>query len=292
MIRQQLQKSFDTSRNWGFINELQQAKLSASTIAIAGVGGVGGRIAVELTRLGIGSLRIADPDYFTSTNLNRQEGSAISTIGQNKAEVIAGICRDINPDLNVKVYTEGVNAENASLFVAGSSVLIEATDYTLPHLGVMLARLARKYDVPMISAVEIGYGATVSWFKPDSKYIYERHLGLSKDITLEDLAEGNESVDINRWLPHIPSYGNLKVLMQVKAGEKEAPAISPAVGLSSAIVATQTVAIITDDNPMPPAPVIFHVDAKEQKSRIIRHPVWHNYTSLLVVIAKSFFRRA
>src|ERR1700751_233290 len=87
------------TRNAGFISPGQQAKLAAATVAIEGLGGVGGRIAVELTRLGVGSLRIADPDTFTVTNLNRQEGSAESTLGKSKAEVIASLCRDINPHI-------------------------------------------------------------------------------------------------------------------------------------------------------------------------------------------------
>ncbi len=278
--------ALDTSRNWGFIDPSVQAKLAGTTVAIAGVGGVGGRIAVELARLGIGGLVLADPDTFSATNLNRQEGSFVSTLGRSKVEVIAALCRDINPSITVAAYTHGVTETNLADFIANADILMEATDYSLPHLGVMLARAARHKGIPMLTGVEIGFGATLAWFPP-AGYKYERHLGLKPDVSLGDLQSGKVTVNIARYISHVPAYGDLKVLQEVADGKHDAPAVAPAVGLCSAMAATQIVAIIAGAPTLPPAPAIYSVDVKELRSRIIRHPKAHYRLSLGRVILKS-----
>ena len=52
------------SRNIGVFSESEQEKLRHSTIAISGVGGVGGLLAERLVRLGIGRIKITDPGNF------------------------------------------------------------------------------------------------------------------------------------------------------------------------------------------------------------------------------------
>lgn len=267
------------SRNYGFINSEQQAKLQEMTIAIAGVGGVGGRVATEMVRIGITKLRIADPDIFSETNLNRQEGAYFSTLGKLKVDVIAALCRDINPDVVVTVFPEGVNETNLGEFMEGSDVLIEATDFMIPQLGVMLARAARTEGIPLIMGVEIGFGATLTWFKPDG-FTYEQYFGLKKNVTLDELKSGKSTVSVRRFLPHVPSYGDLAILSLVADGKTDAPAIAPAVGICAALISTQVITMITGKSMLPSAPSVYHFDAKEHRSRIIRHPALHHYFSL------------
>ena len=71
-------------RNRGLLSDAQQQQLQRSRILIAGVGGVGGRAAETLTRMGIGALRLTDPDAFSISNVNRQAAAsaASSNVGQ------------------------------------------------------------------------------------------------------------------------------------------------------------------------------------------------------------------
>ena len=62
-------------------------KLSASKVAIFGIGGVGGYTAEALARCGIGELDLIDNDTVNITNLNRQIIALHSTIGQHKVDV-------------------------------------------------------------------------------------------------------------------------------------------------------------------------------------------------------------
>ncbi len=70
------QKNFDYaqafSRNLGWITEAEQLRLRYATVAIGGMGGVGGHHLLALARMGVGNFRIADYDNFELVNFNRQ----------------------------------------------------------------------------------------------------------------------------------------------------------------------------------------------------------------------------
>ena len=76
-------------RNLGFLNEREQETLANSSVAIAGAGGDGGMLAVQLARMGVGEFRLADPDPFEIENINRQAVCNDDTIGMNKADAVA-----------------------------------------------------------------------------------------------------------------------------------------------------------------------------------------------------------
>ena len=69
------------SRNIGWVTREEQQTLRRKTVAIAGMGGVGGSHLLTLTRLGVGRFHIADLDTFELANFNRQAGAMLSTTG-------------------------------------------------------------------------------------------------------------------------------------------------------------------------------------------------------------------
>ena len=81
------------ARNLGWVSAQEQARLRASRVAIAGLGGVGGAHLLTLARLGVGAFHLADPDRFEMANLNRQAGASLSTLGRPKVEVLAAMAR-------------------------------------------------------------------------------------------------------------------------------------------------------------------------------------------------------
>lgn len=122
------------TRNVGFVSAAEQEELARKKVAIAGVGGDGGLVAEVLARLGVGHFSLADPEVFEPENLNRQNGSSVATLGHNKAAVIGDLIRGINPTAVVDVYETGVNQENISGFLDQADVLVDETEFTLPHL--------------------------------------------------------------------------------------------------------------------------------------------------------------
>src|SRR5579885_835850 len=138
----------EVERNLGFFTEEEQMRLGTAVVAIAGAGGDGGELALSLARLGFGAqggeIRLADPDTFERENINRQSCCTTKTVGVNKAVAVADYIREINPDIKVTTYTEGITRENAEDFVAGSNLLIDETEFTMHAIGVALARTARQ----------------------------------------------------------------------------------------------------------------------------------------------------
>ena len=106
-------------RNLGFMSEIEQEKLHESSVAIAGAGGDGGMLAVELARMGVGEIRLADPDTFETENINRQAVCTDETIGVNKSEAVGDYIQKINPDAKVIVQSRGITPDNVGEFVEG-----------------------------------------------------------------------------------------------------------------------------------------------------------------------------
>ena len=77
-------------RNAGVLNSREMARLLESRVFIAGCSVLGGHVAVLLARLGIGALRLCDPDVFEESHLNRQCFCTEQTLSRPK--VLA--CRD------------------------------------------------------------------------------------------------------------------------------------------------------------------------------------------------------
>ena len=79
-------------------------KLASARVAIFGVGGVGGYVAEELARSGIGSFDLIDSDIISTSNINRQIIATVKTVGQYKVDVMKERILDINPGADVHTY--------------------------------------------------------------------------------------------------------------------------------------------------------------------------------------------
>jgi tRNA A37 threonylcarbamoyladenosine dehydratase len=96
---------------------LGQEKLTQLThhhLLIAGLGGVGSFVAEALGRVGIQRFTLLDHDEVAPSNLNRQLVALHSTLGQNKAQVMAARLRDINPQINLTVLTDFLYPDQAA----------------------------------------------------------------------------------------------------------------------------------------------------------------------------------
>ena len=76
-------------------------RLRAASVLIVGIGGVGSYAAEAIARAGIGHVSLMDGDSVQPSNLNRQLVALMSTIGMNKAEVMAARIKDIDPAADV-----------------------------------------------------------------------------------------------------------------------------------------------------------------------------------------------
>ena len=105
------------SRNIGLLTQAEEDKLANATVAIPGMGGVGGVHLITMTRTGVGKFHIADFDTYDPVNINRQFGARVPDFGRPKMEVMKEQALSINPYLEIKEFREGINASNIDDFL-------------------------------------------------------------------------------------------------------------------------------------------------------------------------------
>jgi molybdopterin/thiamine biosynthesis adenylyltransferase len=279
-------------RNLGFMSESDRDLLVNSTVSIAGAGGDGGMLAVELARMQVGSIRLADPDPFEIENINRQAVCTDDTMGVNKAEAVGAYLKKINPDANIEIYNNGITPENVDEFVKGSTLVIDETEFTLQALGVMLGRAAREKEIPVMTAMNIGFAGIVTTFHPHGKMTLESMLGFSEDTSLDDISAN--PIKNERWLPYLPSYGDMNVLKKVAKG-KPAPSISPGVAMAAGIGSTQAfLNIVGQQNKWPKpiyAPKAKVMDALNGTSKEVTMSRISFYRHLAVIATNNLLQR-
>ena len=89
------------SRTIKLIGDEGMKRLRRASVIVIGNGGVGSYAAEAVARAGIGHITLMDGDTVAESNLNRQLVALHSTLGMNKAEVMAERIKDINPDAEV-----------------------------------------------------------------------------------------------------------------------------------------------------------------------------------------------
>lgn len=133
-------------------------RLSASSVAVFGLGGVGSHCAEALARSGVGKLFLIDSDTVAPSNINRQSIALISTIGRKKTEVLAEKVADINPDCQVTLCDSFVLPENIGSvfgsFPETPAYIIDAIDTVSAKLA--LAAYANDHGIPMIASMGTG----------------------------------------------------------------------------------------------------------------------------------------
>jgi len=165
------------SRNLGWITESEQAFLRTCRIAIAGMGGVGGSHLLTLTRLGVGKFNIADFDTFELANFNRQAGAMMSNTGKPKVEVMEKMALDINPELEVKKFSAGINEDNLDEFLHDVDIYIDGLDFFVLDIRQKVFSKCYQLGIPAITAAPMGMSAALINFMP-GKMSFEQYFRL------------------------------------------------------------------------------------------------------------------
>ena len=140
------------SRNELLIGQEGVRKLKDATVAVFGLGGVGGYAAEALCRAGIGRIVIVDFDDICLTNVNRQIHAMDGTVGKAKAIVMAERMRLINPQADIVPYKDFYSAENSNfLLSADYDYVVDAIDHITSKLH--LIRSCRERGIPIISSM-------------------------------------------------------------------------------------------------------------------------------------------
>ncbi len=164
------------ARNIGWVTQAEQEILRGKRIAIAGMGGVGGVHLLTLARLGIGAFHIADFDRFDIANFNRQVGATVSTLGQPKVDVLGQMAKDINPELLIQRFPDGINDDNLAAFFQGVDLYVDGLDFfAFAARQSTFAKCAR-LGIPAITAAPLGMGTALLNFLP-GQMTFEEYFG-------------------------------------------------------------------------------------------------------------------
>ena len=107
-----------------------------------GLGGVGAYAAEMIARAGVGRMTIAAADAVAPSNINRQLVALHSTVGRQKAEVLADRLRDINPAIGLTIVNRYIRDEETYtlLDAAAYDFVVDAIDTLSPKLALVCAR--------------------------------------------------------------------------------------------------------------------------------------------------------
>ena len=141
------------------------SKLSAATVAIFGIGGVGSFAVEALARSGVGHLVLIDKDNIDATNINRQIHALGSTVGKSKVEVMRERISDINPAAQVETIQQFFlpAAQVEDFFICRYDYVIDAIDTMTAK--IFLVEECTRRGIKIISSMGAGNKLDATRFK-------------------------------------------------------------------------------------------------------------------------------
>jgi molybdopterin/thiamine biosynthesis adenylyltransferase len=264
--RAQAGKGFDYveafSRNLGLVSEGEQTSFRQARVAVAGLGGVGGVYVLALARLGIGSFSLADLDTFELVNMNRQAGALVQNLGRPKTEVMAELARAINPTAEIRVFPEGISADNVNQFLEGALAVVDGLDFFNMKARRLLFRAAREHGIYALTSAPIGFGSTLHVFSPTGM-TFDRYFDLRDDMSLPEQLV-NFGLGLAPKLAHVPYFPP----RELDLDDHRTPSTSAACFLCAGVVATEIANLIMRRREPRVAPWFFQFDPMVQAYKI------------------------
>ena len=254
------------SRNLGWLTQQEQDSLRHKRVAIAGLGGVGGIHLLTLARLGVGSFTLADFDTFDLANFNRQAGALMSTLGQAKLETLVGMALDINPELKITSFPQGVTEANVDAFLEGVDLYLDGLDFFVLKLRRQVFMRCHERGIPAVTAAPLGMGAAVLNFLPG---------GMSFDEYFQFGEDDELDIAVRFLLGLAPARLQFSYLVdpnRVNLKEKRGPSTAMACQLCAGVAATEALKILLGRGPVRAAPKGYHFDAFHNKLALTWRP--------------------
>jgi molybdopterin/thiamine biosynthesis adenylyltransferase len=154
-------------RNIGTIGIEGQLKLLCSTVAVCGVGGLGGTIIELLARQGIGHLVIIDNDKFAENNLNRQIMATEGDLKKSKVKVAVTRIKKINSAVTVTAVNKKIDSKNVKNLIKDAAVVIDGLDNLMTRQ--IVADACNKLKIPFVHGAIAGFNGQLMTIFPGDK---------------------------------------------------------------------------------------------------------------------------
>ena len=150
-----------------------QARLSKATVAVVGVGALGGVSAGLLARAGVGRLRLIDHDHPSIENLHRQvlytEGDVAE--GLTKVRAARRFLASANSEISIEAVEQELTADNAARLLAGADLVLDGLDAPLPRYH--LNRACLELAIPWVHAGVVGSSGQLLVVRPGQGPCFE-----------------------------------------------------------------------------------------------------------------------
>ncbi len=156
-------------------------RMSQAHVLVVGLGGVGAYAAEQICRAGVGKMTIVDGDTIQPSNINRQLPALHSTIGLEKAAVVAARLKDINPDLRLTVHSLYLKEDTIPELLDSDrfDFIVDAIDTLSPKCFLIYHALNRR--IRIVSSMGAGAKSDITQVRfADIRDTY--HCGLSKAV--------------------------------------------------------------------------------------------------------------
>lgn len=173
LLEQKLFQKVRTARNNPLITPKQQQQFGNIVVGIVGLS-VGSSIALTLAQSGgANTMKLADFDNLSLTNLNRIKASTIH-LGLNKTHLIAQQIYEINPYARLILFEKGIKPDNLISFFKDTPsldlVIDEADDIATKQF---LRRSASALNIPLLMTTDNGFVSNTSVLKSKSNSTLE-----------------------------------------------------------------------------------------------------------------------
>lgn len=206
--------------------------LKNTTLAIFGIGGVGGVVLETLVRLGIGHIHIVDKDIVEESNFNRQIIATSDYIGRKKIDTAYDRSKKIREDVCITKKDTFVLKNNIKESLTVDNRVIKI-DYIIDCIDTVTAKIslieyAKKNNIKIISCMGTGYKLEPSMLEVSDIYrtsicplcrVMRREL---KKRNIKDLkvVYSREEPIKNKTkcvgsLPFVPNYAGILIAREV-----------------------------------------------------------------------------
>jgi molybdopterin/thiamine biosynthesis adenylyltransferase len=247
------------SRNIGWVTDAEQQRLRNARIAIAGMGGVGGIHLLTLARLGVGKFNISDFDTFDQVNFNRQAGASMHTLGKAKVEVMAEQALDINPELDIRTFPQGVSEENLDDFFKDVDLYVDGLDFFVFEAREAVYRACERLNIPAVIAAPLGMGVAIINILPG-------HMSFEEYFRFSGVSHEEKALRFLLGLsPAMLQRGYLVDRSTVDLASQRGPSTAMACQICAGAAATEALKILLKRGKVMPAPHGYQFDAFRNK---------------------------
>lgn len=138
------------------IGEQGQTRLNEARVAIVGVGALGGAIANQLTRAGVGFIRLIDRDIVEVSNLHRQVLFHERDAALKLPKVVAAKANleQINSSIHMEAVAKDLTHKNAEELLGDVDLILDGSDnFSTRYL---INEVSQKHHIPWVYGAIVG----------------------------------------------------------------------------------------------------------------------------------------